>query len=103
MAVYGEIGRLIQQTRRAKGVTQARLASAVGLSRTSVTNIERGRQKILVHTLYAIAETLGVDIHQLVAPGGKMRPHLEHQVPADVSPKVKKLISAMVQKNVAAP
>jgi transcriptional regulator with XRE-family HTH domain len=34
---------------------------ALGLSRTSITNIERGRQPIQLHTLYKIAEVLGVE------------------------------------------
>lgn len=34
---------------------------ALGLSRTSVTNIERGRQPVQLHTLYRIAATLGVE------------------------------------------
>ncbi len=32
---------------------------AVGLTRTSVTNIEKGRQKVRLDTLYDIAEVLG--------------------------------------------
>lgn len=34
---------------------------ALGLSRTSITNIERGRQPIQLHTLYKIADVLGVE------------------------------------------
>jgi len=34
---------------------------ALRLSRTSVTNIERGRQPIQLHTLYKIADIFGVE------------------------------------------
>jgi transcriptional regulator with XRE-family HTH domain len=42
------------------GMTQEKLAQIVGLSRTSITNIEKGRQHIALHQLYAIAEALRV-------------------------------------------
>ena len=41
-------------------MTQEALAQAVDLTRTSITNVERGRQKLLVHTLVSIADALGV-------------------------------------------
>lgn len=41
--------------------SQEDLALALGLSRTSITNIERGRQPIQLHTLYKIADVLGVE------------------------------------------
>jgi transcriptional regulator with XRE-family HTH domain len=42
------------------GLTQEALASQVSLTRTSITNIEKGRQKFLLHTLFDIASALGV-------------------------------------------
>lgn len=42
------------------GMTQARLGRTVGLSRTSITNIERGRQHVALHHLFAIADALNV-------------------------------------------
>lgn len=47
-------------------MTQEDLAGRVALTRTSITNIERGRQKLLVHTLAKIAEVLRVPIATLV-------------------------------------
>jgi transcriptional regulator with XRE-family HTH domain len=56
--IYIEIGRLIRQERRKAGLTQEQLAAGLEMSRTSVVNIERGRQRVLVHILYDIAEVL---------------------------------------------
>ena len=56
--VYRELGRSIRRHRTAAGVTQARLAAMAGISRASVANIEAGRQQVLVHHLYAIADAL---------------------------------------------
>lgn len=39
-------------------MTQAELADALDLSRTSIVNIEAGRQTIYVDTLYEIAKAL---------------------------------------------
>lgn len=41
-------------------MTQEKLAQIIGLSRTSVTNIEMGRQHVSLHHIYAIADALGV-------------------------------------------
>lgn len=43
------------------GLSQDALAKRVGLSRTSVTNIEKGRQQIPLHALYSFADALGVE------------------------------------------
>lgn len=45
---------------------QSVLAARLGLSRTSVTNIERGRQPISLRNLYEAAATLSVSINDLL-------------------------------------
>lgn len=52
-------------------MTQDELAKLVRLSRTSITNVEKGRQKLLLHTLADIAAALDVDIASLLPGGGK--------------------------------
>lgn len=41
------------------------------MTRTSITNIEGGHQKVLLHTVYDIAEALGVAPEALLAPPGE--------------------------------
>ncbi len=65
---YAEVGRLIRRAREASGLTQEELASQVSLTRTSVTNIEKGRQKLLLHTIIDIAAALRVAPAELL-PG----------------------------------
>jgi transcriptional regulator with XRE-family HTH domain len=55
---YAELGRRIRVVRESRGLTQEALASLISLTRTSITNIEKGRQKLLVHTLIDIAVAL---------------------------------------------
>ncbi len=58
-ALYQQIGRSLRNRRETAGLTQTELAARVGLSRTSVTNIEQGRQHLTLHVLYAFADALG--------------------------------------------
>lgn len=47
-------------------MTQERLAVLIGMSRASLANIETGRQTVLIHHLYRIAEQLQLDITDLL-------------------------------------
>lgn len=65
---YVALGRQIRQARESKRTTQDDLALKVSLTRTSIINIEKGRQQVLVHTLADIAGALGVGILDLLPP-----------------------------------
>ncbi len=64
--LYLEIGKRIAKARQDKKFTQAKLAGLLSLTRTSITNIEKGRQKLLVHTLLGLAECLTIPIVDLI-------------------------------------
>jgi transcriptional regulator with XRE-family HTH domain len=55
---YKTIGENIRAKRKERGLSQEGLAKAVGLKRPSMSNIEKGRQNILLHTFCEIVETL---------------------------------------------
>jgi len=57
---YQELGRRIKDARKKGHLTQEALATKILLTRTTVTNIEKGRQQLLVHTLVDIADALNV-------------------------------------------
>ena len=63
---YEELGQRIQRARRKRGLTQASLASAVGLTRTSIVNVEKGRQKLLAHTVVALSHALDLRFDELL-------------------------------------
>jgi len=63
---YQEVGRRVKSARKARSLTQQALASLVSLTRTSITNIEKGRQKILLHTLADLAMALHVEYAALL-------------------------------------
>lgn len=66
--LYMQIGLNLRKARNARNMTQDDLAKRVRLSRTSVTNIEKGRQSILVHTLVNLAAVLETPISEIVPP-----------------------------------
>lgn len=63
---YSQVGQLIRIERERKGISQEELGRRVQLTRTSITNIENGRQRLLIHTLWAIANQLKVDFSKLL-------------------------------------
>lgn len=56
--VHRAVGARIQMIREAIGMTQGQLAKAVGYTRTSVTNIEAGRQRMPLHQVEEVARAL---------------------------------------------
>ena len=66
-SLYREFGKLVKaHRRRLTGMSQAKLGDHVGLSRTSVNNIENGRHHASLHHLFAIADALQVSPEALL-------------------------------------
>lgn len=59
--IYKQVGKNIRRYREGAHLTQARLALQIDISRASLANIEAGRQQVLVHYLYGIADALDLD------------------------------------------
>lgn len=57
--IYAEIAAELRKRRQQQKLSQAKLAKAVGIARTSLVNFENGRQRVPVQTLALIAKTLG--------------------------------------------
>lgn len=66
--LYHELGKRIRSVRESKNLTQEALAESVSMTRPSIVNIEKGRQRVPVHTLVRIAEALSVDPSHLLPP-----------------------------------
>jgi len=56
--LYAAVGAAIRARREELGLTQTQVADRVAMSRASVTNIECGRQSLLLDQLYRFAEAL---------------------------------------------
>ena len=57
--LYEEFGNELRAARGGSGLTQEQLAGQVGLTRTSITNIEAGRQQVSLHQLFQLAAAVG--------------------------------------------
>ncbi len=64
---YVKLGDSIRRRREELRLTQAELGESLGLSRTSVTNIERGRQRLLIDQFQRVCKTLDVSADVLLA------------------------------------
>lgn len=66
--MYPLIGAIIRAKRREKDLPQDGLAKRMGLSRATLANMESGRQRILVHQLYLLADVLSCKIEDFLPP-----------------------------------
>lgn len=85
--LYIELGKKIKNA-RGERLSQADLAKASFLSRTSITNIEKGRQHLPLHTLYAIANALEIHIGELLPDQNQFAEKaLLENIPDDLRPE----------------
>jgi DNA-binding XRE family transcriptional regulator len=61
-AVYLIVGSAIRRHRQQAGISQPELAEKLGLNRSSISNIEAGRQRLMLHTLCEIADIFAVPV-----------------------------------------
>jgi transcriptional regulator with XRE-family HTH domain len=62
------VGRNFARIRREKGLTQEQVEERSGFSQQYLSDLERGRRNPTIITLYELAQALGVDHVELVAP-----------------------------------
>ena len=66
--VYRHLGKALRAARKAKNMRQVQVAEHVGLSKPSISLIEKGRQRIMLHDLPKFAAVLGVKPTELLPP-----------------------------------
>jgi transcriptional regulator with XRE-family HTH domain len=57
---YAALGLRIRIAREMKGLHQGQVGHMIGLTRTSIVNIEAGKQSVPLHTFVKLADALGV-------------------------------------------
>ena len=62
---YAALGARIRLLREDRKYTQQDLADLIGLKRTSITNVERGTQRLMADQLLAIARALHTTVEDL--------------------------------------
>lgn len=80
---YEDLGRRIRARRIDQGLTQEQVADEVDLSRTSITNIERGNQAVSAWSLQRLAQILRCDVDDLL-PNPSRDTVQSEPIPGDV-------------------
>lgn len=81
--LYQLLGQRIKRHRTDAGLTQAQLAQKLGVRRTSVTNMEAGRQSISLFIIYNLLDLFNVRFDQLLPPLREVLEQREVEVPVD--------------------
>jgi len=73
------IGERVRAERLARGLSLRELADRVGLSPSLISQIETGRARPSVQTLYALADELTISIDELLFPNGRLDAAVEER------------------------
>ncbi len=65
-AVNKLFGEKLSYARRVRNMTQAQLASSIGISRVVIANLERGRQNVQLHQIFSLASALSLPPSELI-------------------------------------
>ena len=68
-----QVGKRLAYMRHMRGLTQGTLAYRVRMSRTSITNLESGRQNMGLWTLMTLASALNLAPHAFLLPDPQWR------------------------------
>ena len=63
---YASMGDRLRQARKARGMSLRRLAEVLGVSPSLISQVETGRAKPSVNTLYSMASELGISLDTLL-------------------------------------
>jgi transcriptional regulator with XRE-family HTH domain len=90
--LYKRLGAQLRERRQLQGMSQIQLAKAVGRLRTSITNIEAGRQRVPIHMLYQLCQVLKIEAVALLPTNAEVEqaetvPMRIEGVTREVSPK----------------
>ena len=72
-------GARVREARKAKGISQERLAHLAGIDRSYMGRIERGELNLTLGKVYRIAQALGCEVRDLLPLADEVT--LRHQKP----------------------
>jgi transcriptional regulator with XRE-family HTH domain len=98
-SLKGVVGRLIREERTQKGWKQQQLADATDLKRTTISNIESGRQSLSLEQFCSIVDVLGKDAAEV------LKVALRHLTSEERHDKVQQVVASseseeVIQKHV---
>src|SRR5690349_3333650 len=102
--LYQHIGEQIKRIRQESNMSQEELANKVGVTRTSITNIERGFQKLPLHLLYNICEVLNVEAISFLPSINDVAGNIKFdsqrkEIPPEISPFIESALKKLDKNN----
>ncbi|HUZ54061.1 MAG TPA: helix-turn-helix transcriptional regulator [Streptosporangiaceae bacterium] len=89
---YEQFGQRVRSARLNQGLNQEALGHRVGLERSSISNVEKGRQRVQLHMLLEFSTALGVSPAQLL-PDSTAASDPLRKVPEDTRPFVRDVLT----------
>jgi transcriptional regulator with XRE-family HTH domain len=83
---YQQLGESLKEARVKANKSQEALAQTMGLSRVTLVNIEKGRQKVQLHNLVEAANFLNVKLDDLIAYNSK-EPEVNNEIITKINRK----------------
>jgi HTH-type transcriptional repressor of puuD len=66
-----KLGANMRRCREERGLTQTQLADRAGISHSTISTIENGRSSPTLFTVCALADALGLSVHEYIGPDEK--------------------------------
>lgn len=95
------IGQRIRERRQAIGATQSDFAKRMGMLRSSLANIESGRQRIPLMSLYQVCAELKIEITDILPSMDYVIPQLGQSITPDSAPPKTKAVVDRLRDEVA--
>lgn len=70
--VNGRFGRRLSRIRNVRDLSQGELGSRIGVSRTTIANLEGGKQNVQLHQVFALARALDTPVEELIPTGKEL-------------------------------
>jgi transcriptional regulator with XRE-family HTH domain len=72
---YAEIGQRLRELRERQGLTQVKLAKALGTSQAALSQVEHGSRGLTVQQVVKLARVLGATPNEILGEGKRARPN----------------------------
>ena len=93
--LYERLGAKIAESRKRRGWSQTTLAAKADLTRGSVANIETGRQKAPLDTLWRIGKALGIEPRLLIPSLSEIDGALKLDAAAELTPDLEQFVARL--------
>lgn len=103
--IQKEFGRRFQRARKNAGLLQKNMAAAMDLTRTTISNIERGTQRLYLDQVFDAANVLAVPLESLlpslsdVYMTPAVRTATDSPLPRDVQDEVARVVTDIASEN----